>query len=36
MTFEEIVLVMIRIKIALFFLQEFFCGKTVFEQKRGR
>ena len=36
MTFEDIVLVMIRIKTGLFFWQEFFCGKTVFEEKRDR
>ena len=36
MTFEDILLVMMRIKIALFFWQEIFCGKTVYEEKRDR
>ena len=36
MTFEDIVLVMIRINLALFFWQEIFRGKTVCEEKRDR
>lgn len=36
MTFEDIVLVIIRINLALFFGQEIFRGKTVCEEKRDR
>ena len=36
MTFEDIVLVIIRINLALFFWQEIFRGKTVCEEKRDR
>ena len=36
MTFEDIVLIIIRINLALFFWQEIFRGKRVFEEKRDR